>query len=319
MSEPETALHRFAHEAMATIFEVVIAGEKAKYARQAAGAVFRKIDELEVLLSRFEESSDITRVNRLKPGQSIPVSLEVFECLKVAEAAYRVTGGAFDVTVGALMDAFRKGGEVPEKDRSEDLAQTGMQRLVFVEEGFSIGVADDGRGVGVKVDLGGIGKGYALDKAALILEDWGIESALIHGGTSTALAIGGGDPALEGRRKGWLVGAGGDWGEGTGLDRIVICNEALSGSGTAVRGQHILDPRTGLPAEAHLGAWSIAPSATWADALSTAFMIMPLDQIRECCRILPETGALVVDSGSGPESRTEQVAAIGSFAEHGIG
>jgi len=106
MSAP-TLLNRFSHEAMTTFFEVIIPGDNAKYAEQAANAVFREIDRLEGLLSRFDACSDISQVNRLKPGQSVRVAPDVFECLSVAAWAYAETEGAFDVTVAPVLN-FQK-------------------------------------------------------------------------------------------------------------------------------------------------------------------------------------------------------------------
>lgn len=244
--EQNSTLHRFAHDAMATTFEVVIAGEETRYAEQAAAAVFAEIDRIENHLSRFHACSDVSQINRLKPGESMRVGSVVFECLEIASRINTETGGAFDVTVPA-----------------------------------------------VQLDLGGIGKGHALDQAAEILKDWSIDSALIHGGTSTALAIGG---ISDG---GWPLGVGGEWGRADkkadgGSEKIVLKDAALSGSGTEVKGHHILDPRTGRPASGHLATWVVCPSAAVADALSTAFMVMGTSKVERYCASHPEVSALVV-------------------------
>ena len=95
--------------------------------------------------------------------------------------------------------------------------------------------------------------------------------------------------------RGWPVGVGGEWGKIAGFDSILLSGSAVSGSGTEVKGQHILDPRTGWPAEAHLAAWAIAPSAALSDALSTGFMVMSTDEVKACCAKLPGVSALVVE------------------------
>jgi thiamine biosynthesis lipoprotein len=128
-----------------------------------------------------------------------------------------------------------------------------------------------------------------------ILDDWEIHSALIHGGTSTALAIGSGGPSAgcpEGR-EGWPVGVGGVWGAGAGRRTIVLKDAALSGSGTETQGQHVLDPRTGGPALGHPAAWVVCPTAAEADALSTAFMVMSTDEVREYCASHPDVSAFL--------------------------
>jgi thiamine biosynthesis lipoprotein len=310
----ENPLHRFGHEAMATTFEMVISGEEHCYARQVAMEVFKEIDRLDGILSRFNPCSEVSQINRLRPGESVRVGIDVFECLAIASRIYSESEGAFDVTVGSLVEIWRDEQGNPQNPSAEELAvacsRTGMERLLLSVQGrgiegtessgetaedenartgpleFLVGVAEaPGSAGGVTVDLGGIGKGYALDRIVTILDDWGIRSALIHGGTSTALAIGSGGRAAgcpEGR-EGWPVGVGGVWGSVTGLKTILLKDAALSGSGTETKGSHILDPRTGGPAQGHPAAWAVCPTATEADALSTAFMVMSTDEVREYC------------------------------------
>jgi len=309
----ERPLHRFAHEAMTTAFEVVIAGQPLPYARQAAQAVFSEIDRLEGLLSRFAPGSDISQINRLQPGDSVRVSADVFECLRIAARVHAETSGAFDPTVGALMDARQK----PEPHRSapghagmnglelreirytppEAEADAGLEKPPEVPKAFVVSFRDiQGRACsgGLSLDLGGIGKGFALDRMVPILADWGIENALIHAGTSTALALG---SAGEMGRPGWPVGVGGEWSRTVGIERIFLHNTALSRSGIEVKGRHVLDPRTGKPAVGHLTAWVRCPAAAPADALSTAFLVMNTEEVEAYCLQHPDVSALLVTEG----------------------
>ncbi|MDD4869957.1 MAG: FAD:protein FMN transferase [Kiritimatiellae bacterium] len=277
---------------MTTFFEVIIPGDNAVYAGQAANAAFREIDRLEGLLSRFDPCSDISQVNRLKPGQSVRVAPDVFECLSVAAWAYAETGGAFDVTVAPVLcfqKDVKKSATIGGSEFESARRRIGMRRLQLDDSDFSVGIRADAEG-GVEIDLGGVGKGYALDKMADILEEWELANYLLNGGFSTALASGDGDGD-----GGWLVGVGGQWGKAAGIENIRLFNEALNGSGTEVKGAHIVDPATGLSAKAHLAAWSICPSATAGDALSTAFMIMPTEKIKILCSATEGTGAFVVE------------------------
>jgi len=309
----ERSLHRFAHEAMTTAFEVVIAGQPVPYARQAAQAVFSEIDRLEGWLSRFDPGSDISQINRLQPGGSVRVSADVFECLQIAAKVYAETGGAFDPTLGALMDARQK----PETHRSA-LGHTGMNGLELREIRYTLPEAEADAGAeksakvtkafvvsfrdiqgraspgGLSLDLGGIGKGFALDRMVPILEDWGIENALIHAGTSTALALG---SAGDTHSPGWPVGVGGEWSRAIGIERIFLDNAALSRSGIEVKGRHILDPRTGEPAAGHLTAWVRCPAAALADALSTAFLVMNTEEVEAYCLQHLDVSALLVTEG----------------------
>jgi thiamine biosynthesis lipoprotein len=111
-----------------------------------------------------------------------------------------------------------------------------------------------------------------------------VDEAVINGGTSTVLALG----------KEWEIGVGGPWGDKVGLTTVTLKNQALSGSGTEVKGAHIINPKTGKPAKRHLAAWAIHPSATVADALSTAFMMMEQKKIGQLCTANPDTVAFVV-------------------------
>ena len=104
---------RFSHEAMATTFEILIVHEDDLYARQAAMAAFAEVDRLEEELSRFIENSDISRINELPAGESLPLGLDTFECLKISVRMYAETDGAFDITIGSLFQCWRNDDETP--------------------------------------------------------------------------------------------------------------------------------------------------------------------------------------------------------------
>ena len=253
-----SSVHSFTHEAMTTTFEVIVAGHEREYARQASAAAFREIDRIEKLLNKYDAGSDVGQINLLKPGESVRVSIETLECMGKATWAHGISGGLFDPTVG-----------------------TGFTWLNVDHSHFSIGWEKEGAG---KLDLGGIGKGYAIDKAAEVLADWDVSEVVINGGTSTVLALG----------KDWKLGVGGPWGEKAGFTTITLKNKALSGSGTEVKGAHIINPATGKPATRHLAAWAVHPSAAAADALSTAFMMMEPEKIEHLCTTNPSIVAFVV-------------------------
>jgi thiamine biosynthesis lipoprotein len=300
---PGSTLHRFEHEAMTTTFEVIIAGQEAGYARSAAAMVFSEIDRLDSLLNRYNPGSDVARINALRPGETVRVAADVLECLMLAATVWNDTEGAFDVTAGALVDCRRDPDGTPRTPDAAELEaarrKVGMERLILNPTDFTVGLRGDRPGA-VTVDLGGIGKGYALDKVEDILSDWDIVNELVNGGTSTVLAIGTERPEdLPGDGKpGWRVGVGGRWGEAAGLDTILLRDAALSGSGPDLKGEHIVDPRSGRPDRRHEAAWARCPSATVSDALSTAFILMPEEAIRAYCRAHPEVEAFVVPRDS---------------------
>jgi thiamine biosynthesis lipoprotein len=271
---------RFAHFAMGTTFELIASVEDEAYAGQAGLALFAEIDRLESLLSRFDPGSEVSQISRLKPGESMRTGIEVYECLDIARQISHSTRGAFSI--------FMNGeGRLPASPMGDNpFFPLALSRGT---EGPAA-VWKEGTPSHKQIDLGGLGKGYALDKCLEILHDWGIERALIHGGTSTVLALGT-PPGRE--KRGWPVGIGGLW-EGT-PKTFHLQNAALSGSGTEVKGGHIFDPRTGETAAGHLAAWVAHPSAAVADALSTAFMVMSEEEVADYCGQYPEVWAMVVN------------------------
>jgi len=265
--------HTLAHEAMATTFKLTVAHADPVYARQACAEAFAEIDRIEGRLSRYVQSSDISRINRLGQGQSTAVQLDAFECLRIALEVQRETRGAFDAAYGSR----------PEKVTGTFCLKG--PRFDLNEQDHTVRVLADG----VRLDLGGIGKGFALDRMAALLADWEIGSALLAASTSTLLALG--PPSGQ---SGWPI----TFGPEHDLQRLVLCNRALSGSGTAVKGSHIIDPRTGRPVEDRVGAWAGAPCAAAADALSTAFLVMTEGEIHDYCCRHPEVSAHVLKSPS---------------------
>lgn len=140
---------------------------------------------------------------------------------------------------------------------------------------------------GLIVDLGAVGKGYAVDRAVEVLREWGIAAARVHSGQSTVYCLG--SPPGE---AGWTVSVRDPGDHARTLGKLVLRDAAFSGSGVALHGAHIIDPRTGEPVEDRRGAWALAPSAALSDAVSTAFMVMSDEAIAAFCTYRPEVRAL---------------------------
>lgn len=253
----------FEHEAMATTFGIFISGQEPRYARQAAAAAFRELDRLESELSRYVESSDIARANRLAPGESIVLGEDALHCLLVAAEVSAATGRAFDPAYASVA-AEHAAPDAPlySLDPSTHTLTSHAARL--------------------HLDLGAVGKGYALDRLAASLQEWDVASALLQSGGSSALAL-----AAPPGEPGWYLGLG----EDASYRTIPLAHAALSGSGIAVKGSHLVDPRTGRPAERTQRVWALAANAAVSDALSTAFFIMTPEQIAAFCAAHPEIGA----------------------------
>lgn len=303
--------HRFAHHAMATTFEIIIHHADATYAQQAAWEAFRRLDQLEQELSRFMENSDISRINNLPAGQPLPLGLAAFECLHRCAQLSDETGGAFDITIGPLLDCWLnedKTGRIPS---DEELAQarqrtgTHLYQLQAAEHTVELLASP------VHIDLGGFGKGYAVDQLAELLREWSIDAALIHGGSSSVLALGA--PPGTG---GWPLTLSHPANRQATLAHLDLRDRALSGSGLE-QGPHIIDPRSGHPVEGVMAAWTSAPTAATADALSTAFMVMTPDEVAAYCQGHPDSMAMLVLDASIPGAAGDNIVRFGPWEELG--
>ncbi|MHC4115205.1 MAG: FAD:protein FMN transferase [Planctomycetota bacterium] len=306
-SDSISGLQRFSHNAMATVFEIFVLHPDALYARQAAYAAFEELDKLEAELSRFIENSDISRLNNHPPNQPLRISLEAFETLWLSAKISAETNGAFDVTIGALMECWLnedKTMRMPFKARlSEARRHTGMNLIKLNKDDYTVRRLTDK----VKIDLGGFGKGFAVDKMTDILRDWDIDTALIHGGASSVFALG-----APPEKKGWPVTISSPTNRQKILAHLHLQNNALSGSGLR-KGAHIIDPCTAKPVKDIIAAWSLASTAATADALSTAFMIMSPNQIARYCTNHPDVAAMTITS---PSSKEEKIRIFGYWKEN---
>ena len=279
-------VRRFSHEAMATVYEVYASHADPRYAAQAAQAAFDLVDRLERELSRFLPNSDITRINHLGAGERTRVTSTTLECLAIARHIFDLTGGAFDVSIGTGLPSL-------ELDPDES--------LVFATI------------AGVRLDLGGIGKGYAVDLMAEVLEEWGLSAALVHGGFSSVLAL---DAPLG--HDGWPLTLSDPGVPSRELARLSIRQTALGASGVR-KGDHILDLPTGSPVRGRLGAWAIVPrpggsvppdpvaapqpraaAGAVTDALATAFMLLSDECIEQLCERSPGLEAWIVEDATAP-------------------
>ena len=267
-----------ARNAMATRFEIVLHGEDAVRLRAAGEEAFNEIERLEGQLSLYRPSSEIARVNAWAAARPVKLSLPVFQLLRQAQQLSRETQGAFDITIAPLVRCWGfmgEGGRKPSAAEVEEArAKVGMEKLLLDDEDCAARFAVEG----AMLDLGGIGKGYAIDCAAETLREAGVTSALLHGGTSTVYGLGS-PPGTES----WKVAIDGPAGRAP-VAVIELYDSALSvsaawGKSFAADGQtfgHVLDPRTGWPAAAP-GAAALAavglPSATETDAFSTALLV----------------------------------------------
>lgn len=266
----------FDYEAMNTKLDLLICGGDSDYARSAAYECYERLGNLESLLSMYREGSDINMVNTSPVGTVTVLSEFACDCLLQAFAVSAITGGAVDVCLGKYFAGRKEGVKVPARER-------GM--FEFDPDSYCIKKTSEGW-----IDLGCIGKGFAVDSLVELLRDpWEIQSAFINFGGSSTYAFGKPEDSDN-----WKVNLSPE----VSID-IPACGLGVGASGTSVLGEHIVDARTGeVPKNAPFRTWAFAESAAVADALSTAFMILEKEKIREICAQYPVAAALQPSDGA---------------------
>lgn len=245
-------MFRYLHKAMDTEFAVVINDAEESIAASAAQACFNRIDALELMLSKFNDTSDVAVIKGLAPGGIAVVSRETIDLLVICAQVCAATAGAFDPTT--------------DKRNFAD--------LIIDTENCRVSVKGE-----VALDFGGVGKGFALDECRRILEgeQFSLHDWLLDAGTSTVLVSGG--P--------WPLGVGGPFKGRTRIPVVeTLSDGALSGSGKEIQGAHIWDVRRGTKETRWEQSWAIAPSGAVADALTTAALSLSPKELRSATDIL---------------------------------
>ncbi len=298
--EPNSgATIRLATSAMATDFAVILNEALPDDPRQPLRWASEALDLVHLLedqMSVYRPHTELSQLNRVAASRRIQVEERLFELLCLARDISLETEGCFDPTSGQLIALWRqcrKEVRLPtEAEIAERLALVGM-RHVFFEADCSISFDRDS----VELNLGSIGKGYALDRAAEILLEHELTEWLLQGGHSSVIARGG-----HNGLPGWPVGLRNPLLPQRRLGTILLCDQALATSGTAVQhfrfeGQrygHIIDPRTGWPTENMLSVTVLAPTAAEADALSTAFFVGGVEIAQRYCSNHRSVSALLI-------------------------
>jgi thiamine biosynthesis lipoprotein len=282
---------------MATEFAITVwGGRDQTYLQSVAEEAAAEIRRLEQQLSIYREDSDVRDLNVNAWRGPLPLDPRLFQLLRRAKELSEYSEGAFDVTMAPLVRAWGFMGASGAPANPDAVAEAqqcvGMRLIELNERDHSVRFLREG----VMIDLGAIGKGYAIEQAADILREHEVGGALIHGGTSTIEAIGSqpdGSP--------WPVAIQDPTDAEKFLTVLKLQDMALSVS--AVHGKyftegetrygHVIDARTGRPTQNALLAAVVAPSATDTDALSTALLVCGETFMEQLCH-RPDTGALVV-------------------------
>ena len=269
----DVPIHRFREEAMATHFECWIRHEDRGLARSAANLLFRELETLEGRLSRFRDGSDISRINQMKPGETVLISETCHACLIQAMELQVITNGVFDMATGGFMELLRdlKGEPVDATEAEWEQARERRSkgRLQIDPEIPRVSCLEPG----LKIDLGGIGKGFALEELSQLLEGIEVQDFLLSAGGSTLKASGsrtasgaGWDTRLSGAKHGI------EW---------ELKNACLSSSGFEVKGAHILQNGKVVRDARWRRVWVMGPHAALVDGLSTACFLMDRQAISE--------------------------------------
>lgn len=258
---------------MGTRARVVLHAPDEDSAAAAAGRAFAEITRLERIMSDYDPNSEAMRLCRAQHGAWHDVSPDLLDVLEKSRRVWKASAGAFDPTIGVLTRLWREArrtGELPAREKLDDArARVGLDKLRVDPDRARVLLERDG----MRLDFGGIGKGYAAGRALDLLREMGHASALVEIGGDLAL----GEPPPG--QSGWRIRVR------TGLDddrQLVLSNVGVATSGDldqsveigGVRYSHILDPQTGLGLTERIAVTAIAPEAWLADALASAASVM---------------------------------------------
>ena len=287
---------RLSVKAMACDFSVIMnPGPSAQL--DHASAALEMLEPLEQMMTVYRADSDMSRCNREAQNGQAVVGEELFGLLQRSVDLSAETERAFDPTTGPLIALWRQcrsESRLPDQDEIDRCLQDNGVSLVHLDRNARSVAFDHS---GVEFNLGGVGKGYALDRLTDFLTDAGMPDFLLHGGYSSMRACGD-----HGGTGGWPVGIRNPLFARERWATLLLCDAAMSTSGSSVqhyrqdgrRWGHILDPRTGWPAEQMLSCTVVAPTAELADALSTAFFVGGVEIARAYCDNHPSVNAILM-------------------------
>ena len=293
------AIFRESAALMGTFVEVAVVERSEPRAREAISAVMEEMRRVDGLISTHKPESLVSRLNRAAGGRSSPVESEVFTLIAEALRYSEASGGAFDITVGPLLPlwSFESGGRLPAaSELAAIMPLVGYKKLEMDKSTSSVGFARQG----MAIDLGAIGAGWAADRAVAKLQGLGVRSAIVDAG---------GEIRVLGTRPDgspWRIGVRHPREDGL-LATFKLRDTAIATSGDyerffeegGVRYHHILDPATGLPAPGCRSVTVLAPTATEADACSTAAFVLGPERGIAFLRSRPGVRGFVVDARGG--------------------
>jgi thiamine biosynthesis lipoprotein len=277
----ETVRYEDSRVSMACVYSIVVYGHDLAPLRQIVNAAFDEVDRIDRLMSHYKKESELSRVNREAARSPVKVDAELFDFIAECLRYSRESDGAFDITVGPLMKAwgfFRGEGRLPsDAELEEARGRIGYQHVVLNLKERTIFFDRPG----VELDLGGIAKGYAVDRAVAVLKQHGVRSAFVSAGGSTIYGLG----SPPGKTA-WEVEVQDPVDHNRIATTVRLKGQALSVSGSyekffeldGVRYSHVMDPRTGRPVQGVLSVAVITGNGVDGDALDNVFYALGVEQ-----------------------------------------
>jgi FAD:protein FMN transferase len=287
---------------MGTVYEIAVYDEQPARASAAIDKAFAEIVRLDVMMSNYKPESDVSRLNREGHFQRVKVPTELYRVIAESVKYSRLSGGKFDVTVGPLVDMWKaalRGARVASEAEQEKLrACVGYEKIELIPPD-----SVEFHSPCMSIDLGSIGKGYAVDRAVEVLRANGIKNALVDAGQSSIYGMG----APRGQSA-WEIHL---CDPSNRVDPIVMLNDnsvstseqtpsSLLGNDTA---GHIIDPESGKPLETKYALSVVAKTGTASDALSTTLLLLGPERGKSVVKEIADAAAIWV----APDGETETV------------
>jgi thiamine biosynthesis lipoprotein len=286
-SETLSAVHQQRY-CMGTMFDIVAYHASRPDAEQAVEKAMQEIVRLDQVMSDFKADSDLSKLNREASHGFVAVEPSLYDVIQESIAVSRRSGGTFDVTIAPLLKAWK---QARSDGRRPTAAEIAAARRCVGYENIETSAPNRIRFHSdcLEIDLGGIGKGYAVERGIAVLRSAGIRDAVINGGGSSIASIG----APPGR-QGWPVQLGA---KVSGVSTLLLRDASISTSQQNLASLpfapgnfgEILDPHTGAPAEGGTAVSVVAPSATLSDALSTTLLMLSMD---DASKLLAQFGGV---------------------------
>jgi thiamine biosynthesis lipoprotein len=287
--------YKYHQVSMGTVVEITLVGDDEEGAKKAALQAFQEIKRIEQLMSPWINSSDVTRINQSAGKEWVKVSPEMLRVIKKAQEISELSGGGFDITVGPLTQLWRTAREKGIPPSAEELKQklnlVNFRNLMIDQEGKVFL-----RKKGMAIDLGGIAKGHAVDRAFEVLRTLGYKNLIVNAGGD--LRVGG--SKLD---QPWSIGIQAPRSSEKIMATVTISDSAIATSGDyekffmyqGKRYHHIFNPRNGLPAEECQSVTIICKEGMVADALATAVFVLGPEKGYVLCQKLKGVDCLIVD------------------------